>query len=44
MEVPRLRIKSELPLLAYTTAGATPDLSPSATYPTVHDNARSLTH
>ena len=27
MEVPRLRVKSELPLPAYTTATATPDLS-----------------
>ena len=27
MEVPRLRVKSELQLLAYTTATATPDLN-----------------
>ena len=27
MEVPRLRVESELQLLAYTTATATPDLS-----------------
>ena len=27
MEVPKLRVESELQLLAYTTATATPDLS-----------------
>ena len=40
MEVPRLGVKSELQLLAYTTTiGAM-----SATYTTAHCNAGSLTH
>ena len=44
MEVPRLGVESELPLLAYTTATAMPDLRVSASYPAAHGNARSLMH
>ena len=44
MEVPRLRVKSELQLLAYDTATATGIWAMSATCTTVHGNARSLTH
>ena len=42
MEVPRLGVKTELQLPAYTTATATWNLSPS--YTTAHGNAWSLTH
>ena len=43
-EVPRLKVQSELQLPAYTTATAGRDPSRvSPTYPTAHDNARSLT-
>ena len=42
MEVPRLGVKMELYLLAYTTATGTG--IPSATHTTAHSNARSLTH
>ena len=42
MEVPRLGVKSELQLPAYTTATATPDLAPSVTYTTAHGDAGSL--
>ena len=46
MEVPRLGVKSELWLLAYTTATETWDeiQAMSATYITAHGNAGSLTH
>ena len=45
MEVPRLGVKSELKLPAYTTATAMQDLScVSATYTTAHGNTESLTH
>ena len=44
MEVPSLEIKSELQLLAYTTATATGILAASMTYAAAHGNARSLTH
>ena len=40
MELPRLGVKLELQLPAYTTATATPDL----TYNKAHDNTGSLTH
>ena len=44
MEVPRLGVKSELQLLAYSTDTATQDLSHrSATYTTAHGNTRSPT-
>ena len=36
MEVPRLGVESELQLLGYTTATATPDQAASATYITAH--------
>ena len=47
MEVPRLGVKSELQLPAYTTATATQDPSlgcVSVTYTTAHGNTGSLTH
>ena len=46
MEVPRLGVKLELQLTAYTKATETQDWSQatSATYTTVHSNTRSLTH
>jgi len=46
MEVPRLGVKTELQLLAYTTATAMPDpsLFCSYTYTTAWSNARFLTH
>ena len=44
IEVPRLRVKSELQLPAYTTAEATSDLAASVTYTTAHGNAGSFTH
>ena len=43
-EVPRLGVKLELQLPAYTTATANRDLSRSATYTTAHGNAGSPTH
>ena len=43
-EVPRLRVKSELWLLAYTTATATQDRASPATCTTAHHNSGSLTH
>ena len=43
MEVPRIGVKSELQLLACTTATAIPDLT-SFTYTTAHGNAGSPTH
>ena len=44
MEVPRLGVKAELQLPAYTTATATRDWSRSETYTTAHGNTRSPTH
>ena len=44
MEVATLRVKSELQLLAYTTAAATRDQAASATYTTAHGNTGPLTH
>ena len=44
MEVPRLGIKSELKVLAYTRAIATPELCAYATYTAALSNAGSLTH
>ena len=44
MEVPRLRVKSELQLPTYTTATATWDPSCICDLTTAHSNARSLTH
>ena len=44
MEVPRLGIKSELPLLAYITAIAMPDLSHALIYTIPHGDAEYLTH
>ena len=44
MEVPRLGVKSELQLPAYTTATATPDLSCVRANTIAHVNAGSLTH
>ena len=44
MEVPRLGVKSELQLLAYTTATAMWDLSRICTYTTAHGSAGCLTH
>ena len=41
MEVPRLGVKSEVQLLAYTTNTATQDPSWSAIYTTAHGNAGS---
>ena len=43
-QAPRLRVKSELQLLAYTTATATRDLSQVCDYITAPGNTRSLTH
>ena len=42
MEVPRLGVESELQLSAYTTATAQGVQAASATYTTVHRNARSI--
>ena len=39
MEVPRLRVESELQLPAYSTATATLDLSHIHDYSTAHDHA-----
>ena len=44
MEVPRLGVKLELQLPAYTTATASWDPSSAATYTTAHSNSGSLTH
>ena len=44
MEVSRLRVESELQLMAYATATAMWDGVTSATYTTAHSNTRSLTH
>ena len=44
MEVPRLGVKLELQLPAYTTATAAGDLSPVCDYTPAHSHARSLTH
>ena len=44
MEVPRLGVKLELELPAYTTATASPDPSLVYSYTTAHGNTRSLTH
>ena len=44
MEVSRLEVELELQLPAYTTATATPDLSPVWTYTPAHGNAGSSTH
>ena len=44
MEVPRLGVQSELYLLAYTTATATPDPSHICNLHHSHGNPRSLTH
>ena len=44
MEVPRLEVESELQLPAHTTATATQDPTPHATYTTAHSNVGSLTH
>ena len=44
MEVPRLGIKSELQLLAYTTATTPPDPSCICNLITAHGNAGFLTH
>ena len=44
MEVPRLRVKLDLELLAYTTAMAKPDLAVSVYYTAAHGNSGSLTH
>ena len=44
MEVPRLGVKSELQLPAYTTATAMPDPNLSAAYAIAHSNTGSLTH
>jgi len=44
MEVPRLEVKLELQLPAYTTATATWDRATSVTYTTAHGNAGSLSH
>ena len=43
MEVPRLGVKSELDLPAYTTATAA-YITASVIYTIAHHNARSLTH
>ena len=43
-EAPRLGAESELQLLAYTTATATPIQAVSVTYTAAHGKARSLTH
>ena len=42
MEVPRLGVKLELQLLAYTPATAAQDLKRSVTYTTAHGNTRSF--
>ena len=44
MEVPRLGVKSELQLLAYTTATAVQHLSHICELTTAYGNAGSLTH
>ena len=44
IEVPRLGVESELQLLVYVTATATPDLSQSVTYTAAYSSAGSLTH
>ena len=44
MKVPRLGVKLELQVLAYTTATATPVQAASATYAAACGNTRSLTH
>ena len=44
VEVPRLRVKSELQLLAYATATATSDLSCVCDLHHRSGNARSVTH
>ena len=44
MEAPRLEVKSELKLLAYTIATATADWATSVTYATAYGNTRSLIH
>ena len=44
MEVPRLRVKSELQMPVYSTATAMRDPSCIFCYPTAWGNARSLTH
>ena len=44
MEVPRLGVKSELQLLAYTTVTAMRDRASSANYTTAPSNIGSLTH
>ena len=44
VEVPRLGVKSELHLWAYTTATATQDPLTSETHLTTHGNTRFLTH
>ena len=44
IEIPRLEVKSELQILAYTTATATPDLRQVCDLHTAHSNAGSLTH
>ena len=44
MEVPRLGVKSELQLPAYSTAIAMPDQAAFATHTAVHSKAKSLTH
>ena len=43
MEVPRLGVKVELQMPAYSTATTTPDLIASVTYTTAHGNAASWT-
>ena len=44
MEVPRLGVKSEIQLLAYTTATTTQDLSHVCDLTIAYSNAESLTH
>ena len=44
MEVPKLAVKLQLLLPAYTTATAMPDPSHIVTYTTAFNNAVSLTH
>ena len=44
LEVPRVGVKLELKLPAYTTATATPDPSHVCNYTTAHGSAGSLTH
>ena len=43
MEVPRLEVKSELQLLTYTTATATPDPTALVTYAAACNEARDQT-